>query len=84
VKSAVDRHPALQDQNGDLTFDTAQMAHILMDCFFVQDLGDINKVQYNYPSPTPPWPFKSSSGKELIKLLRNVSLKVAPGQTGIS
>lgn len=75
---------ALQTQDGQLTFDTKQMAKLLAAHFFNDDPGDIQLHQADDPEPLPTWDFHPFTHKELGRCLQDTSNTSAPGISGIS
>ena len=75
---------ALRTQDGQLTFDTKQMADLLAARFFNNDPGDVQLHQLDDPNPLPTRDFHPFTHEELERCLQDTSNTSAPGISGIS
>ena len=75
---------ALRTEEGQLTFDTNQMANILATRFFNKDPGNVQLHQSDDPEPLPTREFHQFTHEELGRGLDRTSNTSAPGISGIS
>ena len=75
---------ALRTQEGQLTFDTNQMANLLAARFFNKDPGNVQLQQTDDPEPLPTREFRMFTPEELGRGLNQTSNTSAPGVSGIS